>query len=130
MPFSCEFVEGGRGLVFSGSGLVTAGEIVTVKIGLKERPEALRQVAYALVDFQSVNELRVSLPEIELLTGIDQELAQLLPAVALAVVAPGNHVFGVSRMWESYLDLPGWSVRVFRSASEASAWLHQAQPGN
>jgi hypothetical protein len=41
----------------------------------------------------------------------------------VAIVAPGDLFFGLSRMYEAYRDASGLPLRVFRTLEEARAWL-------
>lgn len=41
----------------------------------------------------------------------------------VAIVAPGDLFFGLSRMYEAYRDGSGLRMRIFRSLDEARAWL-------
>jgi len=41
----------------------------------------------------------------------------------VAIVAPGDLFFGLSRMYEAYRDGAGLRMRIFRSLAEARTWL-------
>jgi len=54
---------------------------------------------------------------------VDRSLVELIPRTAIAIVAPKDELFGLSRMWEMMVGVPGWETRVFRSRADAEAWL-------
>jgi hypothetical protein len=37
-------------------------------------------------------------------------------------------MFGLSRMWEVFVDQIGWKTKVFRSKSEAELWIKELIP--
>jgi hypothetical protein len=45
------------------------------------------------------------------------------PGVIIAVAAPRDLGYGLSRMWEILMDQIGWETMTFRSRSEADDWI-------
>jgi hypothetical protein len=124
MGVSTEFVEMGRGLLIRCSGAVNGSEFIECKESLKNDREA-RGIAFALIDLEEVKQLRMTAEEVRRLARIDHDLAKNAPDVVVAVAAPSDHVFGIARMWESSAEATGWRTGVFRSRSEAEAWLNE-----
>jgi hypothetical protein len=50
-------------------------------------------------------------------------LSVFSPGTRRALIAPSDAAFGLSRMFATYADDVGQNVHVFRSATEAVAWL-------
>ena len=125
MPFATEFIEQGRGLVLTGSGLITARDIHDVKTALLAQESLLRQVAYAIVDLKAVTELKLTAAELRGLVKLDLHLAKLLPHAAVAIVAAADHPFGMARMWEVLAEDTGWQTAVFRTRAQAEAWVNR-----
>lgn len=123
MPGTIEFVEDGRGLVFSGSGVLTGQEILEAKEALAADEAPLRTVKFALVLLEDVTAVDVTVGDLRAAAIVDRRLAQMMPNAAVAIVAPRDHDFGIARMWEAIADVPEWTTYVFRSREEADAWL-------
>ncbi|HET9040963.1 MAG TPA: hypothetical protein VFN40_12365 [Gemmatimonadales bacterium] len=123
MPGTIEFVEDGRGLVFSGSGVLTGQEILEAKEALAADEVPLRTVKFALVLLEDVTAVDVTIGDLRAAAIVDRRLAQMMPNAAVAIVAPRDHDFGIARMWEAIADVPEWTTYVFRSREEADAWL-------
>ncbi len=123
MPGTIEFVEDGRGLVFSGSGVLTGQEILEAKEALAADEVPLRTVKFALVLLEDVTAVDVTVGDLRAAAIVDRRLARMMPNAAVAIVAPRDHDFGIARMWEAIADVPEWTTYVFRSREEADAWL-------
>jgi len=123
MPFSTEFVDNHQGLLFVGSGVVTADEILDAKGALLDQETRLRRIRHAMVLLADVTDLRVTTDEIRQLARIDERLAKVTSNVVVAVVAANDLTFGLARMWEVLADSTGWKTAVFRTRSEAETWL-------
>jgi hypothetical protein len=123
MPYATEFVEGGRGIIFCGFGVLTENELVEAKLALKSNAEAMRHVAFALIDLKNVDELNLDSKSVRRLVGIDELLAKLATNMVVGIVAPSDHLFGIARMWEANASDTGWPIHVVRSHAEANAWF-------
>jgi len=121
-------LEDGRGILFASSGEVTGCEIIVRKRALLADEPTVRKLTFALVTLVDVTAFHVSIDEIREIALIDRHLARLAPLMAVAVVAPTDHDFGVGRLWEGVIDVPRWSTMIFRSLTDADAWL-QATAG-
>lgn len=131
MPGTVEFIEGGRGVVFRGSGVLTGQEIFEVRKALEADEAPLRRVKFVLVLLEDVTTVDINVEDLRAGAVVDRRLGQIMPHAAVAIVAPREHVFGVARMWEAIADVPEWTTYVFRSRDEAEAWLQDldVQPG-
>ena len=123
MPFAVKFVEDGTGIIFEGSGLLTEEELIEVRQLLQATPAAMGRLSFGIVDLESVVELRLDHSGVRRLAGMDEILAGLAANMAVVVVAPSDHMFGIARMWEAHADGTGWPIMVVRSRSEAHVWL-------
>jgi hypothetical protein len=123
MGFSMEAVGNGRGILFAGRGELNARAIIDAKRGLLADADRVRRLTFAIVSLLEVTNFNITVAEIRELAGVDEQIATLAPRVSVAIVAPSDHDFGVARMWESIVDIPGWLTMVFRALPEAQAWL-------
>jgi len=126
--YTTELLDAGTLLVFKGSGVLTGVEIIETTRKLVESGDAVRRVRRTLVLFDQVTKVDVSADDIRRLIEVDRSLVELIPRTIIAIVAPKDELFGLSRMWEMMVGVPGWETRVFRSRPDADAWLSTA-PG-
>jgi len=121
--YTTELLDDGALLVFKGSGILTGIEIIETTRKLVESGDAVRRVHRTLVLFDQVTKVDVSADDVRRLIEVDRSLVELIPRTAIAIVAPKDELFGLSRMWEMMVGVPGWETRVFRSRADAEAWL-------
>lgn len=123
MSFTPEFVDGGRGLVFTAAGDLTAGDILASKRDLLAQPDRLRPLRHALVLLEDVTRFTPTNDDIRDIATADTKIALLAPDVSVGIVAPTDYLFGLSRMWEVFAEATAWRIAVFRSRAEADAWI-------
>jgi len=123
MPFTMEFVDHGRGIQFTGSGNLTGEEMIDSKHRLLADEAKVRPLRFAIVSLVDVVHFDITPTEVHKLAALDKQIGQLAPVVSVVVIAPRTHDFGMARMWETILDVPGWSASVVRTREEADAWL-------
>ena len=97
MPYASEFTSEGRGLLFTGSGVVTAQDILAAKKSLD--PERLKNIAWAICDLRETTELNVTSDEVRRIANMDKDLARITPGafVALALAVRQLVQFGTVR---------------------------------
>jgi hypothetical protein len=76
-----------------------------------------------LIDLRGVTGLGVTSSGIRRLGETSLELHRGTPAVRVAIVAPDNLTFGLSRMYEAFVEESNSEYNVFRSLEEALSWL-------
>lgn len=128
MAYSTEYTPDGLGVIHRGEGIVAGAEVIAASADHHRLEERGRRLRYGVVDFTKVTELRVSAAEAQAIAEEDRLTAALTPDVAVAVIAPQDHVFGMARMWETLAESTGWTTRVFRDRDEAVAWLREQLP--
>jgi hypothetical protein len=57
------------------------------------------------------------------MVAVDAEHAGMLTAYKLAIVAPQDLTFGMARMYQLFTERDAHQVGVFRTVTEAEAWL-------
>jgi len=121
--YTTELLDDGALLVFKGSGVLTGLELIETTRKLVESGDAVRRVRRTLALFDQVTQVDVSADDVRRLIEVDRSLVELIPRTTIAIVAPKDELFGLSRMWEMMVGVPGWETRVFRSRADAEAWL-------
>jgi len=128
MPFIIEWTDEDRTVLCSGTGVVTGREILRAKETCLARPERIRNLLRATIILSGITELEVSADEVRRIAALDARLAAQNSRAAVAIVAPRTSVFGIARMWEAYVVDTGWQTGVFRTLSDAEAWLEARRP--
>jgi len=118
-----ELTDCGRKLLLRATGKLTASDISSNQAALEQQKDALLNLQTCLLDFTEVSAMSLTADEIQQLAERDKQLARLLPPITIAVAAPTDVVFGLTRMWEVFAEGTRWQTRVFRSRTEAEAWL-------
>jgi len=113
-----------RRLVISRAyGILTQAESSGLYDALESDPEfdpAFRQIC----DLTDVTDLHASADHLRALA---EDLA-FRRTSRRAFVAPSDFFYGLARMLETYIELEGGDVGVFRTLAEAEAWLAEAGP--
>ena len=85
--------------------------------------DKVRDITFSLVDLSDVTRFEVTSDEIHRIADVAKRIALLAPHIVVAVIAPGDYVFGLARMWETLVESTGWTTAVVRSKAEADAWV-------
>ena len=125
MPVDLQWHTDGIGATFSCHGPVTGDQILQGNDELLRSPERLQQLRYGVVDLTAASSFDASVDQVRRATEQDNRIAALVPTFVVAIIAPSDLEFGMARMWEALVERPGWCTRVFRSKSDAYAWLRQ-----
>lgn len=84
----------------------------------------LRKLVGGLVDQTHAASFDVEAARVQSLIGLDVQLShRVRSGFLVAVAAPGDLQFGMSRMWQSLAEVTGWEIHVVRDRTEAMAWL-------
>lgn len=125
MPIRTEVLANGTRLSLLCSGEVTGQDIIDAKLTLLADRALVEGLETGLLAVEPGSTLRVTPAEVHAVAEIDRRIAKLVPRLAVAIVAQRDHDFGLARLWEGILEVPGWSSHVFRTTGEAEEWLAQ-----
>lgn len=123
MPYSMNFTKDGKGVLRKGSGVLKGQEIIDGGLALLADEDRLRGLAYGRVDFTEVTNIEITPDDIHRIVDTNKRMAKLNPRAVVAIIAPGDAVFGIARMWETLAETTGWKTKVVRTAAEADTWL-------
>ncbi len=111
------------GVVYKTSGLLTGQDLLDADQRLREELRVNPDIRYLLVDNSAVSEEQVETRSLMALADrIDDELASVVEGL-VAIVAPNEVLFGLSRMWATLADRPDDTTNIARTLDEATAWL-------
>lgn len=129
MPITTTFTADGAGLLRTVQGSTTGAELLAVDAALLSDGAAVARLRFALHDFGDATELRATAEEARAIAKQDAMLAKLTPQLCVAIVAPLDLQFGMSRMWEVFAEgATGWQTAVFRDRPSAIGWLRERVP--
>lgn len=94
-----------------------------------EEMEAFRACRTWLSNYGPADLSGVKAEHLRELAEISLDVAKQNPDLLVAIVAPADLTFGLSRMWESLADEAHWRTQVFREEDEARAWLVRETSG-
>jgi hypothetical protein len=125
MPYISSYVDGGKGMHKTGTGVVTGAELFAVALSDPMDEGRARQLRYGLSDFSGVTDMQVTPGQIRQLVEINRKMASLTPGGIVAVVAPDALSYALSRLWHTLSDDLGWTTNVFHTRPDAIAWLRK-----
>lgn len=123
MPYLTEFIDGGRGVIRMGQGVVTGAEIIQALEAWPDDVEWTGRITHGLVDLTGVHVFEVSTEEVRRIADIEKRHAQAMKRVFVAIAAPADLAFGMSRMYDGLIAPTGWVVNIVRSRGQGVAWL-------
>ncbi|SRR5260221_7403323 len=125
MPYTTSYIDDGKGVHKTGSGIVTGLEIFSSAIQESRDEARSRKLRYGLVDFSGVTEMRVTPEDIRRIVEMNRKLATFTPRALVAIVAPTPLPYAMARLWHTLSDDLGWKTNVFHARPDAIAWLRK-----
>ena len=128
MAIEIRYLDDGIGVCWLGQGVVTGQDLLEASKETFKSEEILKQIKYAVIDFTSIDKASMQTENIRAKAGMDKIAAEINPDVVVALIASKNVMFGLTRMWEVFVDQIGWKTKVFRSKTEAEVWIKELVP--
>ena len=126
MPIEIKDCDGGMGNMIVGQGIITDQELIdSLERHLTQDKEKFKKYKFSLSDFTAVTEMAIDSETVEFIAELSEESSKLNPDPIVAIVAIKNHIFGLSRMYETLIDKTDWEIMVFRSIREAVEWIKE-----
>jgi hypothetical protein len=125
MPYATSYVDDGKGVHKVGTGIVTGSEIFASAVQESSNAERARKLRYGLIDFSQVTEMKVTPEDIHRIVEINRKLASYTPAAVVAIIAPAQLPYALSRLWHTLSDDLGWKSNVYHERQDALAWLRK-----
>jgi hypothetical protein len=122
MPVQISFIEGGLGIEFISSGIVTGSEIIQANEKIYTR-EILPRLKYKIIDRTNCTEYNVTTQDIQIIASQDRKASQINPNIIIALISTTPLQHGMSRMWEAYVDETGFQMAIFKDRKSADKWL-------
>jgi len=125
MPVQIEYIDGGAGVLWTGTGVVTGRELHDANAEIYSDDHVFDQ-RYQLVNLVNVERFDVTPEDIREIAAQDRAGAAKNPHIIVAVAGESDLVFGLSRMWEAHVDKSPLKTCVFRTVAEAREWIDTA----
>ena len=123
MPITFEFEPDRQLVTFRHVGDVTDDELLAFYKDFFEDPKTVDYVKLLILLEQTRSSGRSSEALRSLAGLLEKSFERGATQWRVAVVAPGDHSFGLARMYEAFSGSLPWEFRVFRDSDEARAWL-------
>ena len=78
---------------------------------------------YQILDFSQCTDFELSSDDINNLSQLAINASKINPNIIMAIIAPTDLVFGMSRVYEVYAEESGFKIKVFREKSQAESWV-------
>ena len=116
----------GIGIVGIGVGVVSGQDLLDATARLHEERAHNPNIRYAVMDLSAISQGQIDTESVRL----SAKPADGTPQLTVAIVAPSDVLFGLSRMWEMLAEQTGLATRVVRTRAELITWLQEelAQP--
>ncbi len=116
------------GVIPSWKGLVTGKELIDAFSEIYATDEQIKRIAYQLVILTKSEEIMVTANDLKEVASLDIRASKVNPSILVAVVGERDIVFGLSRMWEAFVDDAPLKTRTFRTLEDAEDWLKLSLP--
>jgi hypothetical protein len=115
----------GIGVVYRSFGILTSQDLYDADERLHSEIKRNPGLRYLLVDHSAIPDEKVDTESLRVLAGRVGENLELIPEGLIAIVAPNDILYGLSRMWETLANQSALTTRVMRTRAEAVAWLEE-----
>jgi hypothetical protein len=121
-----ELLNNGQGVVYTASGNLTGAEVIAALAKVEAPDHAPAIMLYAFFDFDDVTGVEVSTPQLRQMADIAIRASRrgALGRV-VAIYAKDDLPFALARMWVVFVEQADWETAVFRTRSEAVAWVRK-----
>lgn len=122
MPITYRFVESCDLLETRAVPPVTVADLLKVGSEIGNDPRYHRGLK-RLCDLSALDRIEISTEQTWALRDPDTGLGQYVAGGAIALVAPGDYLYGMTRMHMQILDDLPAEIEIFRDLESARAWL-------
>jgi hypothetical protein len=124
MPIQIKYIDGGVGVEFIGSGVVTGADIIAANKEIY-RNENFSKQRYKIVDRTNCKKYQASKEEIKIIAEQDKVAAKTNPNIIIAFISTSPLQYGISRMYQAYAGENGYLSEIFRDRKSAEKWIEE-----
>jgi hypothetical protein len=122
MPVRIKFANDGIGVVLYHEGVVTGEELINA-ISNVYNDERYLKLKYWIGDRTGCTEFLPDANCLKKIAGINKKESIRNPGILLALVAPKDLEFGMSRMFQVFAEKTAFRTEVFRDKDTAEEWI-------
>ena len=122
MSIQIKYIEGGLGVEFIGSDVVTGTDIIEANKEIYSNENFSRQ-RYQIVDRTNCAEFQVSNEEIRIIAEQDKAAAKTNPNIIIALISKTDLQYGISRVYSALVGDSGFLTEIFRDRKTAEEWV-------
>jgi hypothetical protein len=125
MPIFVKITDGGLGFIMKGEGIITGQELLDAVSYRFASEERIKNYVYGISDYTEVTDSQISSAEVKIVAERDKKVAAINPNLVIAIAAPKDVMFGLSRMFQVYAEETGWDITVYRNLEEAQSKIRE-----
>jgi hypothetical protein len=122
MTIHINHIDNGVGIEIVASGIVTGEEIIEAHKEIYNETN-LKNQKYQIIDRSHCKEYKVSSADVQQIAEIDKAASKSNPDIIIALISPTDIQFGMSRMWQTYVEESRFLSKVFRDSKSADEWI-------
>jgi len=122
MTIQINYLDNGIGIEIIASETVTGEEVIEAHKEIYNE-ENLKKQKYQIIDRSHCKEYDVSTADVQKIAEIDNAASKSNPNIIIALISPTEIQFGMSRMWQSYVEESRFLTHVFRDRKSACEWI-------
>ena len=123
VPMTISRTDGTHGLIVTGTGIVTIQDFNQTAEQIYPADSSLGECWYQLIDFMQVEALHLDSQGVRHLSALNSRAFKINPYFLIAIAGRKDLIFGMSRMWQAFLEKDYWETKVFRDSEKAKSWL-------
>jgi hypothetical protein len=124
MAIEINYLDDGVGIEIIASGIVPGDEVLAAHKEIYS-PDNLARQRYHIVDRTCCDYYCLRPEEIKQIADMDKAAARSNPNIRIAIVSPTDLQFGMSRMWQIYVEDSSLVTKIFHDRQSADAWIQE-----
>jgi len=118
MPIEVQYTDDNKGVNFIAVGEVSGKEIIESEKEIFKRDNFL-SLKYWIVDRSRCTKYVVTSDEIKQIAVLDKNAAKINPKLLQVLISETDLQYGMSRMYQAYVDEDGFKTMIFRNREAA-----------
>jgi hypothetical protein len=124
MPIQLNYLDGGFGVEFICTGIVTGPDIIEAnKIIYSNENFTIQK--YQIIDRTNCSRYEVSNEEMKIIVEQDIAATKINPNIIVALISSSDLQYGMSRVYHALVGDNGFLTEVFRDRKTAEEWIEK-----
>ncbi len=122
MPIKIKYTDDGLGVKIIAYDIATGVEIIEANNRINTGNN-FASLKYKIADRTDCNEYQVSSADVKIIAEQERDAVKLNPELFVAMIAPSDLHFGMSRMYQSLMADLGFECEIFKDRKSADTWI-------